>query len=652
MNRFKSYQHIFSVITFLGFLNHPCADWQARFSTLMEALLYPITRQLPQNMESNQTAPENPETIIHKLRTMLQVEKESKTLTAERYVAMLEDGAIKTGLTLMEIHEELRDEFLPESSAELLIKTLDSLPTNNPFSYLVASDIWQYWQNRALPDIHHELLETIINPTNTCREVPQCMLAHARVLMKDGQFQKAKEAYTVAFSDPASEFEYLNCDLLLALDSQNHGAANEKLTQLKTLFSHLDLQHQEKEVAFNFLDWESISRLVLSGYQPQKHEMIIALIALFWQGEYAEAQKFLQSHELIALTPSQSLLDEFPNVGKTLLLTNLEFALQLSSIQQLQYTTADLELLKAKLHEDSQIHRHLFNTPVEKILPPLENLHDVAKLYEEIKSSNHSLENLSSAFVEHPQMNTQQALKLALEAIGKEIPNSLELKARVLMRLESADLETYIDHSGLNPEDTAKGKALLLAELGRSAEALEELKKVPGHKNSAQYHLLELQSLRSEANSDTIYQKVEVILERWPEFLASPLVIDVLFHQGLFDEICSATVENHSESHTWEQYVLSHIFTGKFKNVLNLLDVRTTELTMSPVPEPDDISGFYHLSLSLWGTLPDLAKIRQLERYRRDLNPKIASDLMPESQGFPQEIQTLLKELAAQYKTE
>ncbi|MBW7874633.1 MAG: hypothetical protein H3C47_01440 [Candidatus Cloacimonetes bacterium] len=652
MNRCKPNQYIFSLFILFGALSPSWADWQSRFSTLMEALLYPITRRLPQNAVINETVPESPEDVLHRLRSILQDEKQTGQLKAEQFVALLEDGAIKTGLNLMEVYEELRHEFLPESSAALLEETLNLLPVNNPFSYLIAMDIWQHWKNHNFPDIKQELVETVISGDSVCKNIPQCMLGHARVLMKEGRFQEAKNSYKSAFSDPDSEFEYLNCNLFLALESRNRDEVNQKLTQLKVLFAKRDFQTQEKEIAFTFLDWEKITNIIGTGYRPQEHEIIKAVVALMWSGKFTEALEILKEHPAKAELPTELMLREFPNVGKTVLLTNLEPALQLDSIKSFSYSTRDLELLKGAVPENSPIYQHLFGNPDSHTHPPIDDVNDLVQLFGEIQSLNHSPEDIYSAFVEHPRLQEQNALQLALQAIGKQLPNSTELLARILLRLNSDELETYLEHTGLSPEDTAKGKALILSELSRTNEALLELKKVPGHKNSAHFYILELQAIRSNSEPDTLYQSVDTVLGRWPEFISHPLIVDILFEQGDFDAICRAHLNTDVPVHTWEQFVLSHFFTGKFKRAMELIDLKPTEMTLPPLPEANDISGFYHISLNLLNVLPDLAKKKQLQRFRHDLTPKIASDLMAESQSFSEEVQNILKELALKHKTE
>jgi len=618
----------------------------------MEALLYPITRRLPQNVAINETVPESPEDVLHRLRSIVQDEKQAGQLNAEKFVALLENGAIKTGLNLMEVYEELRHEFLPESSAALLEETLNLLPVNNPFSYLIAMDIWQHWKNHNFPEIKHEWIETVVSGDSVCKNIPQCMLANARIHMSEGRFEEAKEAYKSAFSDPNSEFEYLHCNLFLALESRNRDEVNQRLTQLKTLFETRDLQTQEKEIAFTFFDWEEITKMIQAGYKPQYHEIPTSVVALMWSGKFAEVNEFLKENPIEVQLPTELMLREFPNVGKTVLLTNLEPALQLDSIKSFSYSTRDLELLKGAIPENSPIYQHLFGHPDSHTHPPMDNVNDLVQLLGEIQSLNHSPEDVYSAFVEHPRLQEQNALQLALQAVGKQLPNSTELLARILLRLNSDELETYLEHTGLSPEDTAKGKALILSDLGRTDEALLELKKVPGHKNSAHFYILELQAIRSNSEPDTLYQSVDTVLGRWPEFISHPLIVDILFEQGDFDAICRAHLNTDVPVHTWEQFVLSHFFTGKFKRAMELIDLKPTETTLPPLPEANDISGFYHISLNLLNVLPDLAKKKQLQRFRNDLTPKIAADLLVESQNFPEEVQSLLKELALKHKTE
>ncbi len=626
------------------------ADFKERLQTIMDALLYPITRHLPES-ELEEENPVAPFAEAERIQKELASSSLRSRPLGKHYVNLLKTGGSKTPGGILGLHHELRRTLLETGDREAISQALESAETLPEDRYQIQWDLARTLLVKNPEDEQGLEFLALLKKLPATEASLDSLRARASALIFEGEPQKALKILKPLQTEKP-DAEYLQAQLFSAMDDGATTSAMNLLPQLASHFPENLLLQWKAMLQYQSADFYGL----IQTYESHPNLEIPAeeiLISYLMTGSGRQALKTAKRNDLHALVEDfPANWEKSPATGKIFGLGLLSPEIQERALKELRVSPAELKNLLPLLAEGPirttleqrlekveirrpppGMHPALFALePLLQIQGPINRLEEVLKdAVKRLKNAQISEEDQVRFLMELPILEGHEARERALAFIGSTLPDSREMLAR-LMQGKPQEKEPEFARLPENPTDSDyRARAIWLFEQSRIQEAYSLLSRMNQPEKSWLWHLARLQSLLRTEKTEEAFEAAHNTLEVFPEAATHPAIAQALFQGGDFT---GAIIDNPSEdlpSGDWEIQILARVFAFEIPAAMDLFRQRSLEIDWPEIELEETPVSYVLLQNALLSVLTPMAQ----EAYFQQLGEFLNSDQIRELLNNP-----------------
>jgi len=537
------------------------SNWQSRFFTLVNAVLYPRTWNAPKPDIQNSISPDQTiEDTLVRLRGRISLGQLNGEKLAEVYFESLHHLTCTFNFKLSEAHDELRRALYRKADPIAVSSVIEKLNLTVSESYLVALDIMKHLDSMMTPLPNLEILMRIDSGGEHCLPVWGCTLAHGRRLASLGRFKDAERILQTIQELELAKLDYAMVRFTGLLEIENYPMAWLELEKIQIQFPELNFTNQKRDFYFVSANIPEIVKLIKNRYEPDPHETKLTWIALLWESEWDSIHEFVKSHRLKAGSDLIELLQYQPKIKGD------------SPLLDAPLSTEAEKTLLGVLPKESLIRNYLINSSQKLSLTEFKAL--VILAYHEQKDKHLLASDIFEAFLNQiaPLTNDSNVPAL-LSILGNQITSSLELSMRIYLKFGLENPETLFEMKGTDEIEMRVSKALLYNHRGLYTEAMQELTPIKSAQGKRLWQLLHIEKFRREKNHTLLEQLLINILSEDPSAIYIAPIADAMLTLGNFTQILEMDRVLMNDD-LWVCYILAHLYSGQLERAIYLLKFR------------------------------------------------------------------------------